>query len=44
MADLPINDLNIASNVTLITPEQLKKKIPLSEQALRTVSNGRQVA
>ncbi len=43
MADLPINDLNIASNVTLITPEQLKKKIPLSEQALRTVSNGRQV-
>ena len=43
MTDLPINDLNIASNVTLITPEQLKKKIPLSEQALRTVSNGRQV-
>ncbi len=43
MADLPINDLNIASNVTLITPEQLKKKIPLSERALQTVSNGRQV-
>ncbi|MDY0250356.1 MAG: 3-deoxy-7-phosphoheptulonate synthase [Pseudomonas sp.] len=43
MADLPINDLNIASNVTLITPEQLKKKIPLSEHALHTVSNGRQV-
>lgn len=43
MADLPINDLNIASNVTLITPEQLKQKIPLSERALETVSHGRQV-
>lgn len=43
MADLPIDDLNIASNVTLITPEQLKQKIPLSEQAQRTVSQGRQV-
>ena len=43
MADLPIDDLNIASNVTLITPEQLKNKIPLSELALQTVSHGRQV-
>ncbi len=43
MADLPIDDLNIASNVTLITPEQLKKKIPLSEKAQQTVSHGRQV-
>ncbi|HZJ95546.1 MAG TPA: 3-deoxy-7-phosphoheptulonate synthase [Thiopseudomonas sp.] len=43
MADLPIDDLNIASNVTLITPEQIKQKIPLSEKAQRTVSNGRQV-
>ena len=43
MADLPIDDLNIASNVTLITPEQLKKKIPLSVQAQKTVSHGRQV-
>ena len=43
MADLPIDDLNIASNVTLITPEQLKNKIPLSEQAQHTVSHGRQV-
>ncbi len=43
MADLPIDDLNIASNVTLITPEQLKKKIPLSAQAQKTVSHGRQV-
>lgn len=43
MADLPIDDLNIASNVTLITPEQIKQKIPLSEKAQRTVSDGRQV-
>ena len=43
MADLPIDDLNIASNVTLITPEQIKEKIPLSEKAQRTVSDGRQV-
>lgn len=43
MADLPIDDLNIASNVTLITPEQLKSKMPLSEKAQHTVSHGRQV-
>lgn len=43
MADLPIDDLNIASNVTLITPEQLKDKMPLSELAQHTVSHGRQV-
>ncbi|MBD1553815.1 3-deoxy-7-phosphoheptulonate synthase [Pseudomonas typographi] len=41
MADLPINDLNVASNDTLITPEQLKQDIPLSEAALRTVTAGR---
>lgn len=43
MADLPINDLNIASNETLITPEQIKLDIPLSELAQRTVADGRQV-
>ncbi|MFT0211859.1 3-deoxy-7-phosphoheptulonate synthase [Pseudomonas sp. F1_0610] len=43
MADLPINDLNIASNVTLITPEQLKAKMPLSESARHTVAQARQV-
>ena len=41
MADLPINDLNVASNETLITPDQLKRDIPLSESALRTVTKGR---
>lgn len=43
MADLPINDLNIASNVTLITPEQLKAKMPLTESARNTVAQARQV-
>ncbi|MCU1716184.1 3-deoxy-7-phosphoheptulonate synthase [Pseudomonas sp. 5P_3.1_Bac2] len=43
MADLPIDDLNVASNETLITPEQLKREIPLTEAALRTVADGRQV-
>lgn len=43
MADLPIDDLNVASNETLITPDQLKQEIPLSAKALQTVTAGRQV-
>ncbi|WP_312519897.1 3-deoxy-7-phosphoheptulonate synthase [Stutzerimonas nitrititolerans] len=43
MADLPIDDLNVASNDTLITPEQLKHELPLTASALQTVSHGRQV-
>ncbi|SEI95585.1 3-deoxy-D-arabinoheptulosonate-7-phosphate synthase [Pseudomonas linyingensis] len=43
MADLPIDDLNIASNEALITPEQLKHELPLTETARQTVSHGRQV-
>ena len=43
IAELPINDLNVASNETLITPEQIKLEIPLTERAQRTVSAGRQV-
>ncbi len=43
MADLQIDDLNVASNETLITPEQLKREIPLTDEARRTVTNGRQV-
>ncbi|TBU97653.1 3-deoxy-7-phosphoheptulonate synthase [Phytopseudomonas dryadis] len=43
MADLPINDLNVASNETLITPEQIKLDIPLTAAAQRTVAAGRQV-
>lgn len=33
MADLPIDDLNVSSNETLITPAQLKREIPLTEAA-----------
>ncbi|BDX19793.1 MULTISPECIES: 3-deoxy-7-phosphoheptulonate synthase [Halopseudomonas] len=43
MADLPIDDLNITSNEILITPEQLKAQIPLSEAAQATVVQSRQV-
>ena len=43
MADLPIDDLNVSSNETLITPDQLKREIPLTAAALATVSEGRQV-
>ncbi|MCF7203497.1 3-deoxy-7-phosphoheptulonate synthase [Pseudomonas oligotrophica] len=43
MADLPIDDLNVASNETLITPEQLKHELPLTAAAARTVAHGRQV-
>ena len=43
MADLPIDDLNVASNDTLITPAQLKREIPLTAAAQRTVSSGREV-
>jgi len=43
MADLPIDDLNVASNDTLITPAQLKREIPLTDAALRTVASGREV-
>ena len=43
MADLQIDDLNVASNETLITPEQLKREMPLTDKALQTVAHGRQV-
>ncbi|GIZ11771.1 phospho-2-dehydro-3-deoxyheptonate aldolase [Pseudomonas sp. NCCP-436] len=43
IADLPIDDLNVASNETLITPDELKREIPLTDAALKTVAHGRQV-
>lgn len=43
MTDLPIEDLNVVSNNALITPEQLKKELPLTATALKTVATGRQV-
>ncbi len=43
MAELPIDDLNVSSNETLITPEQLKRELPLTDAAAKTVAHGRQV-
>ena len=37
-----IDDLNIASNTALITPEQLKSELPLSEIAQEQVKNSRE--
>ena len=37
-----IDDLNIASNTALITPEQLKSELPLSEAAQEQVKNARE--
>jgi 3-deoxy-7-phosphoheptulonate synthase len=37
-----INDLNVVSQDILITPQQIKGALPLSEQAEQTVSQGRQ--
>src|SRR5690606_8789206 len=43
MADLPINDLNVASNEVMITPAQLKARIPMSDAAHATIVESRQV-
>jgi len=43
MTDLPIDDLNVASNETLMTPAVLKRELPLSEAARQTVTRGRDV-
>ena len=37
-----IDNVNIASQKLLITPEQLKTEIPLTEAAIKTVTEGRQ--
>ena len=37
-----LENLNVASQETLITPEALKKEMPLSGKAAETVSRGRQ--
>lgn len=43
MTELPIENANIISNNALITPEQLKSDLPLTDTALKTVSEGRKV-
>ncbi|MFT7558661.1 MAG: 3-deoxy-7-phosphoheptulonate synthase [Flavobacteriales bacterium] len=37
-----VEDLNIVSNETLITPEQLQKEMPISQSAAAVVAEGRQ--
>ena len=41
MTDIKLDDLNVLSEETLITPNLLKEKVPASEQALATVAEGR---
>ncbi|WP_330926893.1 3-deoxy-7-phosphoheptulonate synthase [Candidatus Sororendozoicomonas aggregata] len=43
MAFAPIENLNITSQDVLISPEALKKAIPVSEAAAQSVAEGRQV-
>lgn len=38
-----VDDLNVASQEILITPDKLKQKIPLTDSARKTVYEGRQV-
>lgn len=42
MSGNKLENLNVASQEALITPEALKKEIPLSDKAAETVSKGRQ--
>ena len=42
MSGNKLENLNVASQEALITPEALKKEMPLSDKAADTVSNGRQ--
>ncbi len=42
MSVQPIDDLNVESTEILITPDQLKREIPLTEAARQTVEEGRQ--
>lgn len=43
MTDTRVENLNIESNTTLTTPDQLKDKLPLSDTAAESVMAGRQV-
>ncbi|MBV1878409.1 MAG: 3-deoxy-7-phosphoheptulonate synthase [Pseudomonadales bacterium] len=41
MTNIQLDDLNVLSEETLITPDQLKARVPLSDTALATVSSSR---
>ncbi|MBD3656124.1 MULTISPECIES: 3-deoxy-7-phosphoheptulonate synthase [Marinobacter] len=42
MSGTKLEDVNVASQETLITPEALKRELPLSDLAAKTVAEGRQ--
>lgn len=41
MNDIKVDDLNVLSEETLMTPEALKEQVPASDEALATVAGGR---
>lgn len=41
MNDIKVDDLNVLSEETLVTPEELKALVPASDTALETVAGGR---
>ncbi|WP_027852573.1 3-deoxy-7-phosphoheptulonate synthase [Marinobacterium litorale] len=43
MTDKRVEDLNIESNTPLVTPDQLKEKLPIGDKAAQTVMEGRRV-
>jgi 3-deoxy-7-phosphoheptulonate synthase len=43
MSEYAIDNLNVESQEILITPDQLKKEIPLTESAKKTITGSRQV-
>lgn len=43
MSEKLVNNLNVIAETPLITPEELKKKLPLSEKAAHTVIESRQI-
>lgn len=43
MSNKAVDDLNVASQETLISPEQIKAELPLSEKAVESVNKGREV-
>ena len=43
MTQIQVEDLNIASQTPLITPRELKAKLPLTDKACDTVAKGREI-
>ncbi|TCK08932.1 3-deoxy-7-phosphoheptulonate synthase [Marinobacterium mangrovicola] len=43
MTDKRVEDLNVESTTALVTPDELKKKLAISDAAAKTVMEGRQV-